>query len=233
MTRVSPDVAALMDDGLVRALEDTPLAAPFLRTRLISTVENLLWQWLESVGGSPQWQGPCVCSFGSTGLSVAETPSDVDLLVAFSCSSRRVGVPTDDREPEGEPLITAAKFFGEFPGYLEAHLGSAEGNPALHSLSVIQGRVPRVSFVLQSVKFDLRFATLPVATMPDNFNPRGEDCGSRLHGSRAQGPAGHIGTFAMAGLPLSLCTVERTCMWLLFLLSSQRQERTWWSMSLP
>jgi hypothetical protein len=163
-----------MDDGLVRALEESPLSAPFLRTRLISTVESLLWQWLQSVGGTPLQHGPVVLSFGSTGLGVAETPSDVDLLVAFSCSSRRAGVPYDDREPEGEPLVTAARFFGDFPGFLEERLGGAEGSPALHSLSVIQGRVPLISFVLQSVKFDVLFAILPFASMPENFNHRGK-----------------------------------------------------------
>jgi hypothetical protein len=190
LQRVNPDVAAAMDDSLVRALEDSPLSAPFLRNNLIWTVERLLYQWVEAIGGSPFDHGPLLVAFGSTGLGVAERASDVDLLACFSCGGRpsRDGglgssashgataataaaapAPACDVLGAPEPLVSATRFFAEFPGFLEENLGGAD----LHSLSVVQGRVPLISFYYQAVKFDMLFALLPYPAMPENFRHRG------------------------------------------------------------
>jgi hypothetical protein len=111
------DVWAALGDSLVSSLE--PLPGSFLRDRCIATVEDVLTQWLLSVGGDPNWHGPVVVQFGSTALGVAEALSDVDVLVGFSCvPAARHGTAGEDTRP----LITPGRFFGEFPVFLQEQL---------------------------------------------------------------------------------------------------------------
>ena len=144
---ISPDVAAIADDALVAFLDKhEPVAGSYLRGRCVAHVKTLLREWVHVNSGVH----PMLAMFGSAAMGVADSFSDVDILV---------GVPFG-RNPL--PLLHPAQFFGDFPRFLRTRVPATD----LRNIGVAQGRVPLVTFSLQGIKFDLLFAIFPVHALP-------------------------------------------------------------------
>lgn len=123
---MQPSVAAVLDDALQSAIDQTnPPRARFMVEWCLESLEGLLSDWMRSIGVKDPELGPLVVPFGSTGLGVAESFADVDVLVG-------VAYGESDR-----PAVSAAQFFPGFSAYLEGMSATKD----IRRISVVQGAV--------------------------------------------------------------------------------------------
>lgn len=124
MCAIPESLAAVLDDALQAAIDHVnPPRGRFMVQWCLSTLEGMLNDWMTSIGVKTGEQGPLVVPFGSSGLGVAESFSDVDVLV---------GVAYGDG---AEPVLSPAQFFPGFSAYLESRTASVD----IRRISVVQG----------------------------------------------------------------------------------------------